>query len=118
MERLVPAFHKTNITGLQSFLRGIFASWTSNGSCVQKIWKRFQEIVFNSIYHFVPHKILRKTPDPEYYNKEVKQHKVKVGRLNNKRKLGQQYQVEMKRLCKELLAAKKTAQETFLQSVL
>ena len=32
--------------------------------------------------------------------------KVKVRRVYNKRKLGQQYQVEMKRLSKEMLAAK------------
>ena len=66
----------------------------------------FKEIVFKSIERFVSHKILRKNPDPEYYNKEVNQLKVKVRRVN-KRKLGQRYQVEMKRLSKELLAAKK-----------
>jgi len=79
----------------------------------------FKEIVFKSIERFVSHKILRKNPDPEYYNKEVNQLKVKVRRVN-KRKLGQRYQVEMKRLSKELLAAKKkkTAEETYLQSVL
>jgi len=53
------------------------------------------------------HKILRKNPDPEYYNKEVKQLKVKVRRVYNKRKLGKRHQVEMKRLSKELPAAKK-----------
>ena len=66
MERLVPAYHKTNVTGLQNFLMGKFASWASNGSCVEEVWKRFKEIVFESIDHFVPHKILRKNPDPEY----------------------------------------------------
>jgi hypothetical protein len=38
--------------------------------------------------------------------------------MYNKRKLGQPYQRELKRLSKELLAAKKKAQETFLRSVL
>jgi len=60
VERLVPVCHKTNVTGLQGFLRGKFASWASNGSCVEEIWKRFKEIVFESIDRFVPHKILRK----------------------------------------------------------
>jgi hypothetical protein len=82
---------------------------------VGEIWKRFKEIVFASIDHFVPHIIVRKDPDPEYYNKEVKRLKVKVRRVYNKRKLGKRYQVELKRLSKELLATKKTAQETFLQ---
>jgi hypothetical protein len=36
--------------------------------------------------------------------------KAKVGRVYNKRISGEQYQVELKRLSKELLAAKKTAQ--------
>ena len=69
-------------------------------------------IVFSRI------KFWEKSPDPKYYNKEVKRLKVKFRRVNNKRKLGQRYQVELKKLSKELLAAKKTAQETFLRSVL
>ena len=89
MGSLVPVYHKTNVPGLQSFLRGKFASWASNGICVEEIWKRFKEIVFESIDGFAPHKILRKNPDPECYNKEVKRRKVKVRRLYNKRKLGE-----------------------------
>ena len=53
----------------------------------------------------VPHKILRKNPDPEYYNNEMKRLKAKVRRVCNKRKLGERYQVEPKSLSKELLAA-------------
>ena len=60
VERLVPVYHKTKVTGLQSFLRDKFAAWASNGSCMEEIWKRFKEIVFKSINRFVPHKILRK----------------------------------------------------------
>ena len=82
VERLVPVYHKTNVTGLQSFLRGKFASGASNGSCVEEIWKCFCE----SIDRFVPHKILRKNPDLEYYDKEVKGFKVKLRRVYNKRK--------------------------------
>ena len=32
VERLVPVYHKTKVTGLQSCLRGRLASWASNGS--------------------------------------------------------------------------------------
>jgi hypothetical protein len=67
VDRLVPVYHKTNLPNLQRFLRGKFASWTSNGSCVEEIWKSFKEIVFESIDSFVPYKILRKIPDPDYY---------------------------------------------------
>ena len=56
--------------------------------------------------------------DPEYYNREVKRLKVKVRRAYNRRKLGEQYQAELKRLSKKLLTAKRNAQETFLSSVL
>jgi hypothetical protein len=31
-KRLVPAYHKTNVLGLQEFLRDILPKWTNNGS--------------------------------------------------------------------------------------
>ena len=62
--------------------------------------------------------ILIKNPDPQYRNKEVKWLKLKVRKMRNKRKFGQPYQAELKRLSKELLVAKKRAQETFLRPVL
>ena len=65
-----------------------------------------------------PHKILKPNPDPEYYNKEVKRLKVKVRKAYNRRKLGANYQAELKRLSKKLLSAKRNAQEIFLSSVL
>ena len=65
MENLVHLYHKTNVRGLQIFLRGEFASWASNGSCVEEIWKSFKGIVFEGIDRFFPHKILSKNPDSE-----------------------------------------------------
>jgi hypothetical protein len=102
-ERLVPVYHKTNVSGLHSFLRDEFPSWESNGSCVEDIWKRFKEIVFESIDRFVPYKIMRKNPDPEYYKKEVKRLKAKVRRVYNKRTLDERYKVELNTLSKQLL---------------
>jgi len=84
---------------------------------VEDIWKSCKDIIFEGIKPYVPHKILGKNPDPEYYNKEVKRLKVKVRKMY-KRKLGQPYQRELRRLSKELLVAKKKAQETCLRSVL
>jgi hypothetical protein len=89
--------------------------WAANSSCVEEIWKSYKEIVFESIECFVPHKILRKILDPEYYNGEVKQPKVKGRRAYNTRKLEEHHQVG---LSKQLLAAKQNAQVTFLRSVL
>ena len=37
-----------------------------------------KNIVCESLERFVPHKILRKNSDPEYYNKEIKRLKSKV----------------------------------------
>ena len=117
-KRLVTAYHKTNVLGLQNFLRDKLPTWANNGSCVEDIWKHFNDIVFDGIKRFVPHKILKLYPDPEYYNREVKRLKVKVRRAYNRRKLGEHYQAELKRLFKKLLTAKRNAQETFLSSVL
>ena len=117
-KRLVPAYHKTNVLGLQQFLRDELPTWANNGSCVEDIWKNFKGIVFEGIKRFVQHKILKQNPDPEYYNKEEKRLKVKVRRAYNRRKLGEHYQAELNRLSKKVLTAKRKAQETFLSSVL
>jgi hypothetical protein len=74
--------------------------------------------IFEGIKRYVPQKNLSKIPGLEYYNKEIKRLMAKVRKINNKRKFGQPYQAELKRLFKELLAAKKKAQVTFLRSVL
>ena len=80
--------------------------------------KKFQGHSFLGYRTFVPHKILKPNPDPEYYNEEVKRLKVKVRRAYNRRKLGENYRAELKRLSKKLLTTKRNAQEIFLSSVL
>ena len=83
---------------------------------MKEICKSFKETVFKSIDHFVPHKILRKNPDPEYYNKEVKQ---LMAKSTQQEKIRTVISRELKRLSKEWRAVKKkTAQQTFLRSVL
>jgi hypothetical protein len=74
---------------------------------VEQIRENFKEIVFERIERFVPHKILKKIPYPEFYNREVKRLKVKVRRTYNKRKLDEHFQADLKRLSKQLLAEKK-----------
>jgi len=112
VERVVPVYNKTDVLGLQIFLRDEFAVWASNGSCVEEIRNNLKNIVYECIERFVPRKILRKNLDPEYYNKEIKRLKSKVRKAYNRRKLGAHYLEEMKQLSKQLLAAKKSAQET------
>ena len=66
----------------------------------------------------MPHKTLKNNSDPEYYNKEIKRLKSKVRKEYNRRKLGVHCTEKLKQLSKQLLAAKKSAQEAFLKSVL
>jgi hypothetical protein len=66
----------------------------------------------------VPRKTLRKNSDPEYYNKEIKRLKSKVRKEHNRRKLGVCCTEKLEQLSKQLLAAKKSAQEAFLKSIL
>jgi hypothetical protein len=112
IEKLLPVYHKTDILGLQTFIRDKFGKWASNGSCVDEIWKNFKERVSECIERFDPHKILRNPPDNEYY-KEVKRLKIKVRKAYNRRKLGQHHLEEPKRLSKQLLAAKKRRKRLF-----
>jgi hypothetical protein len=70
------------------------------------------DIILQGIKRYVPQKTLSKNSDHEYYNKEVKRLHVKVRNMYNKRKFGQPYQAELRRLSKELLVAKKADQET------
>ena len=60
---------------------------------------------------------LEKNADPEYY-KEIKRLKSKVTKAYNRRKLGVHCTEKKKQLSKQLLAAKKSAQEAFLKSIL
>ena len=73
-----PVYHKIDVLGLQTFLQDKLAIWASNGKCMEDTWKNFKEIVHEGIERFVPHKLLIKCPDPEYYNKEVKRLKSKI----------------------------------------
>ena len=106
-------YNKTDFLGLQTFLHEKFAVWASSGSSVEEIWNNLKNIVCESLERFVPHKILRKNPDPEYYNKEIERLKSKVRKANNRRKLGIHQMEELQQLAKKLLAAKKGAQEAF-----
>ena len=52
-------YNKTDVLGLQTFLRDKFAVWASNGSCVEEIWNNLKDIVYGCIERFVPRKIFR-----------------------------------------------------------
>jgi len=66
----------------------------------------------------VLHKTLRKNSDPEYYNKEIKRLKSKARKGSNRRKLELHCTEKLKQLSKQLIAAKKKAEEEFLKPIL
>jgi hypothetical protein len=70
-------YHKADVIGLQNFLRDNISIWASNGRCVEDVWNNFKKIIFQRIERFIPHKLLRKNSDPDYYNKDVKWFKFK-----------------------------------------
>ena len=109
VERVVPVYNKTNVLGLQTFLRDKFTVWASNGSCMEQIWNNFKNLLYECIKCFVPRRILRKNSDPGYYNKGIKRLKSKVRKAYNRKKLGVHYVEELKQLSKQLLPAKKSA---------
>jgi len=115
IERLVPVYHRTDVLGLQTLIRDKFGKWASNGCCVEETWKNFKEMVSECIERFVPHKILRKTPETEYYNKEVKRLKIKVRKAYNRRKLGE---TTIQAVACSKKRNKKPAQDTFYRSEL
>jgi len=117
-KRLIPMYHKTSLLGLQNFLRDKLPTWANNGSCVEDIWLKFKDIVFEGIERFVPHKILKQNPDSEYYNKEVKRLKRRVRKAYNMRKLGADYKAKLKTLSSKLLSAKRNALDNFLSFIL
>jgi hypothetical protein len=43
-KRSVPAYLKTNVVGLQHFLRDKLPTWANNGNCVEDIWNNFKDI--------------------------------------------------------------------------
>jgi hypothetical protein len=106
VQKLIPVYHKTNVLGLQTFLRDTFTIWASNGRCVEEVWNNFKNIILESIERFIPHKILRTNSNLEYYNKEVKRLNLQVRKADNRRS-GKQHWKELKRLSKQLLLAKK-----------
>jgi hypothetical protein len=80
---------------------------------VEDIWNNLKNILYECIERFVPHKILRKNPDPEYYNEEIKRLKSKVRKAYNRRKLAVRYLEKLKQLTKQLLAAKNLHKKHF-----
>ena len=49
VERLLPVYYKTDVSGLQTFLWENFATLASSGSCMEEIWGNFKGIVYESV---------------------------------------------------------------------
>ena len=55
--------------------------------------------------------------NPKYYNKKVKRLNTKVRKAYNRRKLGEHHLKELKRLSKQLLAAKKRHKKRYWTNI-
>ena len=71
VERCLPFYHKTDVSGLQTFLRENFAAWARYGSCVEEICGNFKGLVHESVERFVPHKLLKKTRTPNNITRKL-----------------------------------------------
>jgi hypothetical protein len=94
--RKVLSYHKTDVLGLQIFLREKYKQWAGNGNCVEEIWNNFKDIVFDGIQRYVLNKTLSMNPDPEYYYRDVKRLRAKVRKRYNHSKYSQNHQAELK----------------------
>jgi len=60
VERIVPLYQKTDVLGLQAFLREKFNLWAGNRSCLEDIWKGYKYKIIECIKRYVFKKILSK----------------------------------------------------------
>jgi hypothetical protein len=58
VERVVPVYKKTDVLRLQTFLRDKFAVWASNDSCVEEIWNKLKNQVYECTERFFQEKYL------------------------------------------------------------
>jgi len=64
VERVIPVYNKTDVSGLQTFLRDNFVVWASNSSNVDEIRNNLINIVYESIERFMPHNTFKKNRTP------------------------------------------------------
>jgi hypothetical protein len=46
-------YRKTDVLGLQAFLRGNFNLWAVNGSCVEELLDSYKDIIFDGVKSYV-----------------------------------------------------------------
>jgi hypothetical protein len=73
VERVVPVHNKTDVSGLQTFLRDKFVVSVSNGNSAEETWNNFKNTVYESIEHLYHTKYLEKIRTPN----------IKTRRLND-----------------------------------
>jgi hypothetical protein len=57
VERIVTVYNKTDVLGLQAFLREELNLCAGNGIFVEEIWKSYKNIIFEGIKRYVPQKM-------------------------------------------------------------
>lgn len=101
----------------QEYLEGCFARWTSEGCHINILWENFLKILNSAIRKFVPFKLLKHNPDPEYYTREIRSLKRKVRKAYNKRHASSELMQKFKSLARELVLKKKAAHDSYMQNL-
>lgn len=109
-------YKKVNSIGMKSFFDNAYESWETTNVDVQSLWDGFLDIFNNAIDKYIPSKIIAKSKDPPYFNKEIKKLK-RIGRkMYNKTKCKNQSckKSSINAIRKKLDTAKKVAKDKYM----
>ncbi len=114
----VRQYKKANIGGLQGFLREQYDRFLRTDGGMEEIWGVFKDIIFEALQKFVPCKILKNNPDPEYYTAKIRRMKRITRKAFKNRKRSSEHMNIFRNRSKELEREKKIAQEAYLKNIL
>ncbi len=85
---------------------------------MEEIWGIFKHIIYKALQKFVPCKILKYNPDPEYYNAKIRIMKRITRKAYKNRKRSSEHTNIFRNRSKELEREKKIAQEADFLNIL
>ncbi len=85
---------------------------------MEEIWGVFKDIIYEALQKFVPCKILKNNPDPEYYIANIRRMKRITRKAFKNRKRSSEHINIFRNRSKELERKKKIVQEAYLKNIL
>ena len=76
-EREIWSYDRADIGGFRTFLKQNYDGWVREGGLVEQGWKNFRRLLEQGMRTFIPRRKVRKSTDPLFYNRMVKQLKRK-----------------------------------------